>query len=765
MVKLYPPKIENILPAFTTYENNIHITIPYSLNLSVGKNDFNGISYIIKSATTNLQIVTGVAEVGTFNSNTQQYEIKLILSATDFDFFKGQYYKIQIAFIKDSEVGYYSNTGIAKYIVSPEITVNQSNLREITGIFKDSQTQEKVYSYSFNLYDEFNNIIETSGELIHNSKNDTKINESEDHWEIQTTLQSDIKYFVKYLVTTTGNYSGESNPVLLQYTETLSPKIDADLYVENNFEEGYNRIYLERKDLEDNTRKISGNFILLRASQEDDYKCWEKLIDFQIYKWEFVSDNLILEIYKDYFIEQGISYRYAIQAYNSKNIYSTKLMNKNGPVYSDFEDIFLYDGERQLKIRFNPKINNFKSTLLESKIDTIGGKHPHFFRNGNVNYKEFSLSGLISVLEDKNNEFAAAANDSSLILSQSNTDLNAYNYQQERDFKLQVLSWLTNGKEKILKTAAEGNYIIRLMNTTLTPNDTLGRMLHTFTSTAYEVADFNFNNLKELGFIDKSNKIKRIKKKLSLTSITENIIFDSNVLVDQAIIYTLPNKSISYKLQNGNEITITSNNFGIIDLSSGISSNGLLVLYYPNNGWGNNSYIEYSYLNKVDNTDDWYWITRLDFDYNKFETILGKGLEKSIKNELNTNSQIISDFPYIEITKRTLIVIYKKQDGKYYEYDSNIEVAFDTNNIYQIYNTKDYIDGNNPTKIISKSGLYWINLNGDWKNLEKEFIEEEQTLVFRNIQDFSLGQGLKAKIHYPVKILTLRESGGDSYVI
>ena len=44
------------------------------------------------------------------------------------------------------------------------------------------------------------------------------------------------------------------------------------------------------------------------------------------------------------------------------------------------------------------------------------------------------------------------------------------------------------------------NFIIRLMNTSLTPTDSVGRMLHTFNSTAYEIDDnmidvFMKNNL------------------------------------------------------------------------------------------------------------------------------------------------------------------------------------------------------------------------------------------------------------------------------
>jgi hypothetical protein len=171
----------------------------------------------------------------------------------------------------------------------------------------------------------------------------------------------------------------------------------------------------------------------------------------------------------------------------------------------DFEDAFLSDGERQLCIRYNPKIASFKSTILESKIDTLGGKHPFIFRNGNVNYKEFSISGLISMLMDKNGHFLPAAEKDDMTRfitpgylqssGSSETNLTMDNFAKERNFKMEVLSWLTNGKPKVFRAPGEGNYIIRTMNVSLTPNDTLGRMLHTFNCTAYEIADFNMTNL------------------------------------------------------------------------------------------------------------------------------------------------------------------------------------------------------------------------------------------------------------------------------
>jgi hypothetical protein len=82
------------------------------------------------------------------------------------------------------------------------------------------------------------------------------------------------------------------------------------------------------------------------------------------------------------------------------------------------------------------------------------------------------------------------------------TNLSAENIYNERQFKLEVLEWLNNGEAKIFRSPTEGNYIVRLMNVSLTPNDTLGRMLHTFQCTAYEIAEWNFKNLVTANLIE-----------------------------------------------------------------------------------------------------------------------------------------------------------------------------------------------------------------------------------------------------------------------
>jgi len=54
------------------------------------------------------------------------------------------------------------------------------------------------------------------------------------------------------------------------------------------------------------------------------------------------------------------------------------------------------------------------------------------------------------------------------------------NIALEREFKMNVLEWLNNGKPKLFKSPYEGNFIVRLLNNSLTPIKELGRMLHNF---------------------------------------------------------------------------------------------------------------------------------------------------------------------------------------------------------------------------------------------------------------------------------------------
>ena len=198
-------------------------------------------------------------------------------------------------------------------------------------------------------------------------------------------------------------------------------------------------------------------------------------------------------LFKDYAIEQGATYIYSLQQSNDYGIYSNRLYTEK--VEAQFEDAYLFDGERQLKIRFNPKVSSFKTTVLDSKKNTIGSKHPFIFRNGAVAYKEFPVSGLISYMMDNDEFFLSKEKDLFIQDWKDTTDIIDENVYLERRFKLAVLDWLNDGKVKLFKSPQEGNYIVRLMNVSMTPIDSLSRMLHNFSCQATEIADFTPENL------------------------------------------------------------------------------------------------------------------------------------------------------------------------------------------------------------------------------------------------------------------------------
>ena len=266
-------------------------------------------------------------------------------------------------------------------------------------------------------------------------------------------------------------------------------------------------------------KRYFGNFLLSRSSDEDNYTTWFTIARFQL------DDQMPSKIViKDVTIEHGRRYQYALQQYNVWGLYSSRIL-ADKPYEASFEDAFLYDGEISLRIRYNPAVDSFKTTILEQKTDTIGGRYPFITRNGATYYKEFPLGGLLAQEIDDWNQFVDPRlgethrhtthshshyddeNHRYVIDGQPDTALlNPHDFSDttialERDFKLKVLEWLNNGKPKLFKSPYEGNYIIRLMNVSLTPVKELGRMLHSFTSQAYEIAECTYDNLVSYGFI------------------------------------------------------------------------------------------------------------------------------------------------------------------------------------------------------------------------------------------------------------------------
>ena len=502
MSKLYPPYIEEKLPA----QIGTVLKIPFQFNKTVNLTSVAKISARIKTISTSQWLGTLVSDnFYSLNESESLYEVEFNdLSSLNLN--PGQFYKIQLSCINTEEtVGYFSSVGIFKYTTQPTLSIEElNNFYTYMGVYNNEDNTEKVYSYQFNLYQN-GQLISTTETLIHNVSMDNELDSSYDIWTINQQLDDNLPYTLEYIVNTMNNLT-------VVYQRDIASNIniqddlsnDYELIVNNNYENGYNEVFLRNKNL----LQISNDFIISRASSEDNFSTW-----FIIKNISLASTDSSILLLRDFSIKQGIQYQYSIQKVTA-NMRSQKLFSNI--IISDFEDIFLFDGERQLKIRFNPKVTQLKTTILENKIDTIGSKYPFFFRNGNVEYKQFALSGLISYFMDNDELFMSkkdigffgvepmresSKTNQYLNFQPSSTQLDGSNIFMERNFKTEVHEWLNNGKMKIFKSPVEGNFIIRLMGTSLSPTDTLGRMIHSFTSTAYEVADYSVENLIKYNFI------------------------------------------------------------------------------------------------------------------------------------------------------------------------------------------------------------------------------------------------------------------------
>lgn len=547
--QLYPPYINGTLPAFC---KDKEIVIPFAMNPVVSYGEIKGFALKVKNIQNN-EVITTLTSNGIVFAEDGIQEARF--SYPEGLFVIGEFYKVQLAYISHSDiVGYYSTVGVIKHTTKPKVGIKnlhqsqvQNNQISYIGIYNqlNGDTTEKVYSYNFTIYDEDNKIFDTSGEILHNHENNGSIYESNDSFILSKTLKENKIYKICYTVTTTNGIVVSSPKYRIIQESTIPPEVDVTFNATINEENGYVDLQFINRSYQSATGK--GTFVICRASSEDDYCGWVEIDRFAMFDEEFKEYNK-----KDFTIQHGYTYIYSLQQYNQKNqMYSNRILSNK--VTASFEHIFLYDGKRQLKVKYNPKVTSFKQTLLESKTNTLGGKYPFYFRNGNVQYGEFPISGLVSYHSDEEELFLTnedmkledfdynrtrtlksdiTSNDADYfnsfdsavqaynirrqyalreqLNSQENkiynqhsrtSNLTDYNILAERIFKKAVLEFLNNGKPKLFRSPAEGNFIVRLMNSSLTPDDKLSRMLHTFSSTATEIDDYTYENLNKYGII------------------------------------------------------------------------------------------------------------------------------------------------------------------------------------------------------------------------------------------------------------------------
>lgn len=499
--KLYPPNIGGTIPAFC----GTVITVPFSMNRAVGIGEVGGFALKIKTVNGEYKGFKKVLQSKeSFSEDEAGYNLsslKARFDVSDIDFVEGQYYKLQLAYIyideNDEEtVGYYSTVGVVKYTTVPNISIDgllfghiNTHNYSYTGVYSqlNGDTTEKMYYYRFQVFDGWGNTVEDTDFVLHKQSEDDLVYEQHASFSLARDLNVDESYYIQFSVKTTNGLELKTSKYKIMQRRAVSPEIEAQLIATNDFDNGLVRITIEDKV----DPVISGRFLISRSCDKNGW-VWEAFRKFDLramepHKWELL----------DCTVEQGVKYKYSLQQYNDYEIYSDRIVSN--AVLADFEDSFLYDGDKQLKIRFNPQVSSFNTTILESKTETIGSKYPFISRNGNVGYKDIPIGGLISYQMDDAELFMTKKE---LGIETTMTNLVTENITAERIFKIAVMEWLSNGKPKLFKTPTEGNFVVYLMGVSLSPENGLGRMLHSFSCTATEIGEFNLKTLEYYDLID-----------------------------------------------------------------------------------------------------------------------------------------------------------------------------------------------------------------------------------------------------------------------
>ena len=675
--KLPPPIIEGTLPAFYGTE----LTVPFAMNKAVSINEFDSFEVKIKSALNNALIKTETETIILYQDLN-----KVIFDISDIsaDLVIGRYYKIQMAYRSGDIVGYYSDIGIAKYTTEPEVFIENLNKNTINPhvynyIGKYSQINgdatEKVHSYCFNLYQD-NDLIKTTNWILHNSNLDENGYESFDLFNLEEDLDLDKIYYIEYKIKTNNNLIVSSGKYSIKQKVLYASDQLINILPILNYENGY--IELNFKS----DKPLIGDFIISKSDASSEFKEWHDIYTLNLHK-----DSINNFSFKDFDVAYNQTYKYAIAQTNKYNLLTEKQISK--PITVLFEDMFLFDGEKQLKIRFNPKVSSFKNYILETKVDTIGSKYPFFFRNGSVKYKEFPINGLISCLMDEEQLFMENESVSTNLI-----DSNIY---QEKEFKLKVLEWLSNGQSKLFKSPVEGNYIVYLMNINLTPIDTLGRMLHSFSCNAYEIADYTDKGMRDQGIL----KIQNYSSNLLTFETISLKGLEGNILPREAHILYFDGLTNGMKLSIDNkEIIIESS--GIYQFSS--FDKAIKTISLLEGEWGDNAQLTYGYYK-----DD-----KSDFD--NIIAIEGQDLEKEYEGEVNIYQDLNTSNTSVSFLNSAKFSIKSDASSEEYE-DYNID--FGDNVIINLKDlkTKEYYIENIKIKglsigkeIIAKINYYQHNL-------------------------------------------------------
>lgn len=589
---LYPPIINTYTPAFIYTET---CKVYFDISNYNSKEDFhqdslgniNLIQVIVQDQKTNQSVLkannypSGI-KLTTIKQNNKGYYIEISPNDIQNGFKLNKYYKVQIRFTsKDStspsssaidtwlanNLNYFSEWSsitLIRGISQPNISIQDVNGASLNRThlyvngkvtFSDPLDEQKLKSYNIKLYDNKENLLETSGQL---DSIDNKI-----EYSIRRHLQTGAYYKLAVQITTSNFYTLDSPKIYnFQISNKLTPFSEIQVSAEKNNEKGcielniLNKVYeqqeennsngLEYEYLSDNamligsslyfnftdsvnnplsldiknsitksydsdngqimlnklnTNLLLGMYILIRrCSSRTNFLEWDTLGTIPI-----DSTKIKQAFWNDYTIEPGVWYKYAFIKCSSEGDYLSSYEMEDA-IMLDCWDIFISSKDKQLKITYDPQITSFSTKINESVVETIGSQYPFIRRNGKTKYRVFPLTGTITAFMDLGVD--TFKGDKKSLYQSSEALYQAYNEQKkilpytdiiyEKFFREEVIKFLQKNDIKLFRSLTQGNMLVKLTDISFTPNITLGRMIYTFSCTAYEVADSsNMDNIKK----------------------------------------------------------------------------------------------------------------------------------------------------------------------------------------------------------------------------------------------------------------------------
>lgn len=543
---LYPGTIDTAMPGFDVSDRQVKVYFTFSKYTDITKVKVNYIQVTLRYQNNNLNALNDASEIvlkGWSSDSKGYYFVIENADLKDNAFLPYQYYKLQFRLTDIAATDKGANQTIDEWLssdssITGKLNIDESSewstvclIRGITNLdlgivwptgttssgdtkivpnsfseiigqisFSDASNgavcTEYLKSTRVQLYDSNNTLLRDSGDIYSNNYED--INQFKYEFKYNFLTGSSNVYHVKITCTTNTLYVEDFTYYF--YLNTESPQISftpTSFTAVANEEEGFIKINL----VYDSFPTSSANTIALyRASAQDNYTTIEKIYQISA---TTASGN---QNFYDVGIESGILYKYYVNALNTSNGNQSTRIPLENPVGVTLNHIFLNHDNKQLKIKFNPNISSMKTIYSENKTDTLGSKYPYIKRNGAVQYRTFPIGGLISYFMDDNNLFTSRPVEYG---SSNITDYNNFNknngiyssrdYTYERLFRERVKQFLEDNNASLFRSPTEGNILIRLMEVNFSPNQNNGRMIWSFSATAYEIDEATVENLDNYG--------------------------------------------------------------------------------------------------------------------------------------------------------------------------------------------------------------------------------------------------------------------------